>query len=316
MEYLIIFFSFLTVLMASLLVQLVLNREGVIIGQRISSILITEELTPDSEEENRPFVERVLQPVYNGVIDAYLSLTPRSKMDQLTKQLEMAGLLKNIGAPAWVFRRTLATIIVVAAYLATALRGNQELWRTVFVVAFLGILVHFGFHFYLKSAITARQNRMLKSMPFTLDLLTLGVEAGLSFSDSIVSIVENYEGDLADEFSKTLKEIRMGIDKKQALKNMIRRVELKELSEFLNSLIQAEELGVGIAKVMRIESVAIRNYLKERSREKAMQAPVKMLFPLIFLIFPSIFVIILGPALIKLIGFFSGGIGGGGGLGF
>lgn len=304
MEYMIIFFTSMTVLMFSLLIQLILNRDITIMEKRILSILVSSDSPLEADEDARPFVERVLQPLYTSVLDIYIGLTPRSKMDQLTKQLEQSGLLKHVGAPAWVFRRTIVTIILGVFYIFSAIRGNLELWRIVFGTALIGIFVHFGFHFYLKSTITTRHNRMLKSMPFTLDLLTLGVEAGLSFSDSIVSVVENYEGDLSEEFAKTLKEIRMGIEKKQALRNMMRRVELRELSEFLNSLIQAEELGVGIAKVMRVESVAIRNYLKERSREKAMKAPVKMLFPLIFLIFPSIFVIILGPAFIQLLDYF------------
>ncbi|NDL67330.1 type II secretion system F family protein [Anaerotalea alkaliphila] len=145
-----------------------------------------------------------------------------------------------------------------------------------------------------------RRYRLAKEIPFTLDLITASVEAGLSFEGAMAKVVESIPGELGEEFGKTLKEIKMGIDRKTALKNMAARCEVKDLSTFVTSLIQADTLGVSLGNVLRIESAQIRERRKQAAREKAMQAPIKMLFPLILFIFPSIFVVILGPAVINI----------------
>jgi tight adherence protein C len=130
------------------------------------------------------------------------------------------------------------------------------------------------------------------------------VEAGLSLDGAIARIVSNIRGILSEEFSKTLKEMRMGIDKKQALRNMSDRCDVRDLSVLVNALIQADELGVSLGKVLRIEGAQLREKRRQAAREKAMKAPVKILFPLIVFIFPAIFVIILGPAVINMIELF------------
>lgn len=145
---------------------------------------------------------------------------------------------------------------------------------------------------------------MVKDLPYTLDLITVSVEAGLSLDGAIARIVSNVPGVLSDEFSKTLKEMRMGIDKRQALRNMSDRCDVRDVSILVNALIQADELGVSLGKVLRIEGAQLREKRRQSAKEKAMKAPVKMLFPMIIFIFPGVFVIILGPAVIKMIEMF------------
>jgi tight adherence protein C len=132
----------------------------------------------------------------------------------------------------------------------------------------------------------------------------VSVEAGLSFDGAMTRVINNLSGELCDEFGKSLKEIKMGIQRQEALRNMSERCDVKELSTLVTSLIQADELGVSLGKVLRIEAANLREHRKQSAREKAMKAPIKMLFPLIFFIFPSIFIIILGPAIIKIIAIF------------
>jgi Flp pilus assembly protein TadB len=160
------------------------------------------------------------------------------------------------------------------------------------------------FSFYISSKIESRKSIILKDLPYTLDLITVSVEAGLSFDGAMARVVNNISGELCDEFAKALKEIRMGIQRKTALRNLSDRCDVKELSMLVTSLIQADDLGVSLGKVLRIESANLREHRKQIAREKAMKAPIKMLFPLIFFIFPSIFIIILGPAVIRIFGIF------------
>lgn len=167
------------------------------------------------------------------------------------------------------------------------------------------ITINVFFNFYLSRRIQNRKNKILKDLPYTLDLITVSVEAGLSFDGAIARVISNIRGELCDEFAKSLKEITMGIERKAALKNMSERCDVKELSMFISSLIQADELGVSLSKVLRIESANLREHRRQVSREKAMKAPIKMLFPLIFFIFPTIFIIILGPAVIRMITIFA-----------
>ncbi|RKD28784.1 type II secretion system F family protein [Thermohalobacter berrensis] len=134
--------------------------------------------------------------------------------------------------------------------------------------------------------------------------MTVSVEAGLSFDGALERLINNIEGILSHEFSRVLSEIRMGKSRKEALKDMSTRCGVSDLTALIGALIQADELGVGVSNVLRVQSVQMRQKRRQRAQEKAMKAPVKMLFPLIFFIFPAIFVVLLGPAVIKIIEIF------------
>lgn len=181
---------------------------------------------------------------------------------------------------------------------------SKDGFKTIAIMLIVAVAVNYFFSFYLSSRIEDRKKKILKDLPYTLDLITVSVEAGLSFDGAIARVINNISGEICEEFSKSLKEIRMGIERKAALRNMSDRCDVKELSMFVTSLIQADELGVSLSRVLRIESANLREQRKQASREKAMKAPIKMLFPLVLFIFPSIFVIILGPAVIRMIDIF------------
>ncbi|KRQ85778.1 Bacterial type II secretion system protein F domain protein [Caloramator mitchellensis] len=180
----------------------------------------------------------------------------------------------------------------------------KNMLKSGLMAVLIAILVNTLFNFNLSSRIEKRKRNILRDLPYILDLITVSVEAGLSFDGAIARVIENIKGDLSDEFAKTLKEIRMGIQRKVALKNLSDRCDVREISMLVTSLIQADELGVSLGKVLRIESANLREQRKQIAREKALKAPIKMLFPLIFFIFPTIFTIILGPAVIKIYNFF------------
>ena len=157
----------------------------------------------------------------------------------------------------------------------------------------------------LKSKWNGRRKAVIKNLPDALDLLTVSVEAGLSFDGALVKVVEKSDNVLANEFKKVISETQMGKSRREALRDMSERLNVEELSTFINSLIQADTLGVSISKVLRIQSQQMRQKKRQMIEEKAMKAPVKMLIPMVLFIFPTIFIVLLGPAAIQIMEVFS-----------
>src|ERR671937_127072 len=152
-----------------------------------------------------------------------------------------------------------------------------------------------------KNRQTLLQNKLRLALPNALDLLTISVEAGLGFDAAIGRLVEKFHNALTDEFAQVLNEIRLGRPRLEALDDMGRRSGVEELHTFIQALIQSEQLGVGIAKVLRIQSEEMRRRRRQRAEEQAAQAPLKMLFPMIGCIFPTLFIVLMGPAVIIII---------------
>ncbi|GFR35336.1 type II secretion system F family protein [Thermobrachium celere] len=204
----------------------------------------------------------------------------------------------------WIFTKAVATSISFLLSFIIFDLISKSILKSLILALLVAFLTSFIYNFNLSKKIYRRKKNILRDLPYVLDLITVSVEAGLSFDGALAKVTENISGELSDEFAKTLKEIRMGIQRKVALRNLSERCEVKELSTFVTSLIQADELGVSLGKVLRIEAANLREQRKQAARENAMKAPIKMLFPLVFFIFPTIFIVILGPALIKIYNFF------------
>ncbi|HAS73963.1 MAG TPA: secretion system protein [Clostridiales bacterium UBA8960] len=258
----------------------------------------------DLFESEKSFGERVIIPFFNSMGKRFLSFSPVKTNKRKRLELERAGYLKNTTFERLVARRFMTTIVITAGVGLILTLLNVRFVLVFFLSLWAFIFVQIVIRFTTKAAITSRSGQMVKELPYTLDLITVSVEAGLSLDGAIARIVNNIPGVLSDEFAKTLKEMRMGIDKKSALRSMSERCDVRDLSVLVNALIQADELGVSLGKVLRIESSQLREKRRQVAREKAMKAPVKILFPLIMFIFPAIFVIILGPAVIQMIEMF------------
>ncbi len=169
------------------------------------------------------------------------------------------------------------------------------------VVVFLVPFTYMFPDYYLKSKISKRQEVIRKSLPNALDLLTISVEAGLGFDQALYKVVNNSKGALGEEFKRTLKEIEIGVARKDALRNLCKRTDVPELNTFIFSIIQADIFGISIGKVLRIQAGEMRIKRKQAAEEKGMKAPVKLIFPTILFLFPALMVIILGPAAINII---------------
>jgi tight adherence protein C len=153
---------------------------------------------------------------------------------------------------------------------------------------------------WLAGRIQRRKQEVELALPDLLDLLTVSVEAGLGFEGALMKIIEKTNGLLTDEFLTVLREIKMGKARREALKDMATRLNVDMLSNFIGSIIMAEQLGISIANILRIQSVEMRQKKRQKAEETAMKAPIKMLIPMVFFIFPAIFIVLLGPAVIQI----------------
>jgi tight adherence protein C len=180
-----------------------------------------------------------------------------------------------------------------------ALSGSSDLQR----YALIALFTVTGF--FIPDAIVARrgrlrQERIEREMPDSLDQLTMSVEAGLGFEAALTRTAQAGQGPLAEELNRTLREIQLGIPRDQALRQMADRTDVSDLNSFVLSVVQSEKYGIGIGKVLRVQAEEVRDKRRQRAEEKALKIPVLMIFPLAFCIFPTIFIVILGPAAIRI----------------
>lgn len=294
------FFLMVFLMLYALFIQLFGKK--IKVDERLEFIEKMDEIVYDDEQKS--FGERVIIPFFNSLGRRFLSLSPNKANKRKRQELERAGYLKNTTYERLVAKRSLTTIVLTMGVGLVMTLMKVRFVLIFFAVLWIFIFIQIVIRFSTKAAITARSTQMVKALPYSLDLITVSVEAGLSLDGAIARIVNNISGPLSEEFGKTLKEMRMGIEKKIALRNMSERCDVRDLSVLINALIQADELGVSLGKVLRIESAQLREKRRQAAREKAMKAPVKILFPLIMFIFPAIFVIILGPAVIQMIEMF------------
>lgn len=300
MVYLVVFIVFISLFILLYCVLAALNKDKIKIERRVKEL---QGLNTAREEslDSKSFIERTLKPFYKGVSDFLLKATRGSKLAALNKKLDAAGLLKNTTPQKWLFTKSMFVIAVSLGVALLSFLAEPNILKAGTLALLVGLVINTFFNFSLSKRITSRKGKILADLPYTLDLITVSVEAGLSFDGAMARVVSNISGELCDEFAKSLKEIRMGIERKAALRSMSDRCGVRELSMLITSIIQADDLGVSLSRVLRIESSNLREHRKQAAREKAMKAPIKIMFPLVFFIFPTIFIIILGPGVIKMI---------------
>jgi tight adherence protein C len=192
-------------------------------------------------------------------------------------------------------------ITAILLFLLLALLAKVAFPMAIFFAAIGSIIGYMIPEFWLGRKVKARQAVILKMIPDTLDLLTISVRAGLGFDAALGKVVEKLKGPLSDEFRRALAEVRVGKARRDALRDIVPRTEVGPLTNFIGAIIQAEQLGVSVSKVLQVQSEQLRIERRQRAEEQAAKAPIKMLFPLVGCIFPSLFIVILGPAIILIV---------------
>jgi len=254
--------------------------------------------TGDASELVLPFSYRILRPSIQGFGRSLAKMLPVNFLAGVQKSLTMAG--SSMTATTFVTLWAVSTVsfagLAIVALVALGGVGAQ---------GFVGLLVMaaFGFSlplFWLRTTVGSRQRLIVKSLPDAMDLITTCVEAGLGLDAALAKVSGQTKGPLAVEISQTLREVSMGRLRREALSDLGERTGVPELISFVNAVIQAEQLGVSIAQVLKVQSDQMRTHRRQRAEQTAHEAPIKMMFPLVICIFPAFMLVILGPAVIRI----------------
>ena len=252
-------------------------------------------------ELQQPLIDRTIRPLIGRLSGSVSRVTSQSFSQTTEKRLALAGNPGDLRVADWLGIKAVGAIvggvIFFLLFFVVGVLGLPLILRIVMVP--IGVM--FGYtipEFWLGGRVRKRQKAILLMIPDALDLLTISVRAGLGFDGALGKVVEKLKGPLTDEFRRALAEIRVGKARRDALRDIIPRTEVPALTNFIGAIIQAEQLGVSISKVLQVQSEQLRIERRQRAEEMAAKAPIKMLFPLVGCIFPSLFIVILGPAII------------------
>lgn len=253
-------------------------------------------------ELSQPFTERVIFPIARKLGEIAIRFTPQNAMNSISRKLELAGTPSRI-EPSMILalQLILAAVFAGIIFLFTSL-GNAD-WPASRVAIVSIVFAILGFYFpqlWLSSKITRRQKEVRKAMPDALDLLTICVEAGLGFEAAMAKVAEKWMSELSLGFARAIQEIQLGKTRREALRDMAERIDIPEMTSFVAAVIQSEQLGVSLSKVLRIQSDQMRVKRRQLAEEEAHKAPLKMLIPMTLLIFPSLIIVLMTPAALKL----------------
>jgi len=257
-------------------------------------------VTLEEIELSLPFTERVIAPLVSGLAQFAMRLSPAESQKALQHRLDLAG--NPYDMSRFVGTRLLAGLLFGGlGFVVTFVAKDLSLLQRIAMP-----LVGAGLGYYLPvislgSKVRKRQKGVLRALPDALDLLTICVEAGLGFDAAMAKVAEKWDNELCQAFSRVIQELQLGKLRREALRDMADRMEVPDVSTFVAAIIQADQLGVSIARVLRIQSEQMRMRRRQRAEELASQAGIKMLPAIAFLIFPSIYIILLGPAVIQVI---------------
>ena len=260
-----------------------------------------EQISLEEIEMSQPFADRVIYPILQRMGELSARFTAQNVVQDTERRLELAGNPGNIEAASFLSTRFVvagvaAAITFLVVHFLTNTPNSREL-----LYALGGLVV--GFYspqLWLRDQIIKRQDGIRKAMPDALDLLTICVEAGLGFDAAMSKVAEKWNNDLSGGFMRAIREIQLGKLRREALRDMAQRMGIPEMTSFVAAVIQSEQLGVSMAKVLRIQSDQMRMKRRQLAEEKAHAAPIKMIIPMAIFIFPPIFILLLTPAAMRI----------------
>lgn len=268
------------------------------LSARIDEFAAREEaISMEEIQLSLPITDRIFVPLLRSFGEFLTRLTPQKTVENTTRMLEVAGNPRNMRAVEFIGLRIVATLFFcfMTYFFLSRLSAMPASNRLLYSLggAVLGWVIPV---MALRSMSDRRKEAVIKKLPDALDLMTICVDAGLVFNAAMQKVDEKWDDPLANEFGRVIHEMQLGKSRRQALRDMADRLDVPDVTSFIAAIVQADQLGVGVGKVLRIQSEQMRVRRRQRAEEKAQQAPVKMMFPLVFLIFPTIFMVLLGPA--------------------
>ncbi|MFN2606720.1 MAG: type II secretion system F family protein [Acidimicrobiales bacterium] len=275
----------------------VLARRPVTDVERYLHDLEGDAVAPDEFERRlaEPFFVRVIRPMSGRALGLITRFTPGNYLEATHKKILVAGMAQSLRAEEFVVGQVASGAVFTLAGMGyVVLTHPARKWAliTFVLMPVIGLLLPAS---WLTRRVASRQMAIRKDLPDTLDLLAISVEAGMGFEGALDIVCQHFDSALAEEFSRTLREMELGLPRRDAFQNLKRRTEVPELSNFVLALMQADALGIPIGRVLRTQAVEMRAKRRQWAREKAAKLPVKVLFPLMAFIFPSIMIVILGP---------------------
>jgi tight adherence protein C len=257
-------------------------------------------------ELSRSFVERIVLPVLARLGQTMRRITPLGMNERIERKLALAGAREGWDAERVAAFKLLGALGVFVFAVLLSLAGGLSIVRAVILASVLAGIAFVIPDLLIEMKAAKRQDEIRKAMPDTMDLLTISVEAGIGFDGALAQVIHKVPGELSLEIARMLQEIQLGESRVDAFKNLAQRTRVAELESFVLAMIQADVFGVSISKVLRAQANELRTKRRQQAERKAMQLPVKILFPTIFCVMPSLLVIVLGPAAIRILTDFFG----------
>jgi tight adherence protein C len=265
------------------------------VQQRLSVYGGEKPLTIEEMELQRPFTERFLRPAMEQIGRRLSRSTPQKARQDLLNKLDLAGKPGNLTPEDFAAVRLIAAAVVAAIGLLLGLLLANPVYLAIAIV--LGAILGFFLPvLWLQQKVDARRSEIQKGLPDALDLLVICVDAGLGFDASLTRVTEKFKNALSEEFAKVLREVSLGRPRLEALDEMGRSSGVEDLHNFIQAVIQSEQFGTGVGKILRIQADEMRRKRRQRAQEKAAQATLKMMLPMVGCIFPTLWIVLLGPA--------------------
>jgi tight adherence protein C len=250
-------------------------------------------------DREQPFRDRVVNPAKERLAGVVLKIHPKTTKDSVRVKLLAAGMGRTVTPTGFLAAKSAFGLVglVLGAMFGGAIAGGAGVLMFALALGGMGFI---GPDFVVSSRARKRRESIKAQLPDALDLLAVSVEAGLGFDGAISKLTDHMDGPLTEEFALTLNEIRIGEGRSEALKKLAERCDTPEVSGFTRAIIQADQLGISLGRILRVQATDSRLRRQAAAEEKAMKAPIKMLFPTVMFIFPAMFLVILGPAFLNL----------------
>ena len=269
------------------------------VQQRLAAYGGEKQLTVEEIELQRPFSERVLRPAIERLGSMLSRSTPQKARQDLLNRLELAGRPGNLTPEDFAAVRLVAAAVLAAVGLLLGLLMGNPIYLVI-ALALGTILGYYVPVLWLRQKVDARRTEVQKGLPDALDLLVICVDAGLGFDAALARVTDKYKNALSELLSKALREVSLGRPRLEALDEMGRSSGVEDLHNFIQAVIQSEQFGTGIGKILRIQADEMRRKRRQRAQERGAQATLKMMLPMVGCIFPTLWIVLLGPAVLIL----------------
>jgi len=256
--------------------------------------------TAIERELAKSFAERALAPIIGQLGRLARRMSPDRLLEGTNRRLILAGHPRDLNLDKFLALKIFSGLVAASSLIPWYLWSSLSPGRAVQGAILLALTAFFLPDLWLNQKVAQRQKEIRLALPDTLDLLNISVEAGLGFDAALSRVVSATSGPLSEEFFRTLQEIRLGVSRRDAFKNLENRTDVPELNSFILAMLQADIFGVSIGKVLRVQAREMRIKRRQKAEEVAMKTPVKIVFPLVFCIFPALLVVVLGPAVIQI----------------